>query len=198
MIGIILSFFAAIFEALLNTVVYKFKANVKPLTMGFGQLLFIFPFALVMLLFFYEIPVLSSMAIIYISIFGFINVLGRILYIKAVHLSGLAKTVPFLSFTPIFLIIYGFFDPTERLSLYSIAGVAMIIGGAFIISMNKHANNAGGILKFITKERGTQLALLTALVYAFTSLIARKAQLEIGPENKIFFFYIAMVIQTII
>jgi len=194
LVGILLGLFSALNEASLNTVVNSYKAKYSAILMGFAQLLLLLPFT-VAALFFIELPAFSWSLFLYLGIFALLNVLGRVLYIKSIHLSGLAKTVPFLSFTPIFLIFVGLVVLGEVPSVFGLAGILLIVIGAYVISCNKVGESLIQVLKNIGREKGTLLIILTAFIWSLTSSFGKKAVLL---SSSPFFFVMAINLQFIL
>jgi len=193
-IGIFLGLFSALSEASLNTVVNKYKASYSPVLMGFAQLLFLLPVTLVMALII-PWPKFNWQLVIFLGIFCLLNVVGRILYIKSIHLSGLSKTVPFLSFTPVFLILSGFIILGEVPNLFGMIGLVLIVCGSYVLTCNKFGESFFAAIRNVKNEKGVLLAIATAFVWSLTSSFGKKAVMLSSP---IFFFVMAINIQFIL
>lgn len=99
-----------------------------------------------------------------------LNVVAIILLMKALKIGELSLTMPFLSFTPIFLILTSNLMLGELPGTTGIYGIILVVGGAYFLEMKKGAGISGPFRAFL-KNRGSQLVLLVASIYAITSNI---------------------------
>jgi drug/metabolite transporter (DMT)-like permease len=100
--------------------------------------------------------------------------LGAILlYYKALRISPLSLTLPFLSVTPVFLIVISFVLVGQGVSALGGAGIALIGLGGY--TLNLSALRAGFLEPFraIARERGSLYMLMIALVYSITSALGK-------------------------
>jgi uncharacterized membrane protein len=97
------------------------------------------------------------------------------LYIKALKLSPLSLTLPFLSLTPLFLIFSSYFINNETIPLQGIAGIILISTGGYIL--NVHSARLGILepLRAICREKGSMLMIAVALIYSITSSLGKVA-----------------------
>ena len=193
-LGILLGLFSALSEASLNTVINKYKASYSPVLMGFAQLLFLVPVTIIISLII-PWPEFSWQLVIFLGIFCILNVVGRILYIKSIHLSGLSKTVPFLSFTPVFLILTGFIILGETPNLFGLSGLILIVGGSYVLTCNRFGESVFTAIRNIKNEKGVLLAIATAFVWSITSSFGKKTVMLSSP---VFFFVMAINIQFVL
>jgi uncharacterized membrane protein len=100
--------------------------------------------------------------------------LGAImLYYKALRISPLSLTLPFLSVTPVFLIVISFVLVGQGVSVMGGAGIALIALGGY--TLNLSALRAGFLEPFraIARERGSLYMLVIALIYSMTSALGK-------------------------
>ncbi len=97
-----------------------------------------------------------------------LNVIALVLLMKALSIGELSRTMPFLSFTPIFLIFTSNLMLGEFPSLVGILGIILIVGGTYFLEMKKGEGASGPFRAFI-KNKGGQLVLLVAFIYAISS-----------------------------
>lgn len=109
-----------------------------------------------------------------------LNVIGIVLLMKALSIGELSLTLPFLSFTPIFLILTSNLMLGESTGLMGIAGIVLIVAGTYVLEMRKEKGIAGPFRAFL-KNRGGQLVLLVALIYAITSNLDKAAVQNSNP-----------------
>lgn len=97
-----------------------------------------------------------------------LGVIALILMMKALSIGELSRTVPFLSFTPAFLILTSNLMLGELPNLTGFCGIFLITGGAYMLEATKGGGILGPFWSF-SKNKGGQLALLVAFIYAITS-----------------------------
>ena len=127
------------------------------------------------LFFFIEIPKLSPDFFSVVAILVPIEISAIILYINAISISPLSATLPFLAFTPLFVTVTGYLVLGETISLFGLAGIALIVIGAYLINIH---TIKGGIMRplvSIYRERGSLVMLGVALLYSMTSVLGKKA-----------------------
>ena len=65
-----------------------------------------------------------------------INLLAYVLYLYAIRLSPISLAVPFLSFTPVFMILTGLLILGESINLWGGLGIFLIMAGSYILNLN--------------------------------------------------------------
>lgn len=111
-----------------------------------------------------------------------LELLGIVLYLAAIRDSPLALTVPYLAFTPAFMVLTGYVLLGEALSLQGLMGIALIVIGAY--SLNAQHWRRDGLLaplRAIGRERGSRLMLVAALIYSLTSVMGKAAMQHVPP-----------------
>lgn len=99
---------------------------------------------------------------------GGLNVVGTLLYVKALQHSDLSIVVPLLSFTPAFLLITSPLILQEIPSLLGVVGVLLVTIGAYTLQIDKK-NKGDGVLKpvkALLREKGAQYMLVVAVIYS--------------------------------
>lgn len=119
-----------------------------------------------------------------------INIVAYILYLYAIKLSPLSLTVPFLAFTPVFMILTGFFVLNEKINIWGGLGVGFIVLGSYILNFKKIQY---GLLKpfaALLHEKGSWMMLIVALVFSFAAVIGKKAMLHSSPLYFSYYFFL--------
>jgi drug/metabolite transporter (DMT)-like permease len=144
------------------------------------RLLFCLP-VLVPGLFFITIPSLDMPFFVAFVVALPLEILAIILYIKALRLSPLSLTLPFLSLTPLFLIIFSYVILREPVTLRGGIGIIFIAMGGYIL--NIHTLNKGVFepIKAILRERGSVYMIIVAFIYSFTSSLGKVAVVHSSP-----------------
>lgn len=151
-------------------------------TIAWIRLLFSAPYFLLSFLFI-EIPVINITFWISILILLPLEIFSTILYIKALKVSPLSLTIPFLSFTPLFLIATSFLILGETPSAPGVIGIILIAFGAYTLNIHtlKRPSDLLEPLRAIVKEKGSVYMILVAFIYSITSNLGKLAILHSSP-----------------
>ena len=82
-----------------------------------------------------------------------LEILSIVLYIKALRLSPLSLTLPFLALTPVFLIFVSYLILGEKVSLWGGMGIFLIALGGYTLNIQKIKAGIGEPLRAITKGK---------------------------------------------
>ena len=121
-----------------------------------------------------------------------LEVVTVILYIKALKLSPLSLTLPFLSLTPFFLILNSYLILGEKVSFPGAVGILLIVFGSYLLNIAEADKGIFEPLKAIKREKGSVLMICVALIYSFTSSFGKMA---IEHSSPLFFgitYFIAL------
>jgi len=121
-----------------------------------------------------------------------LEIIATLLYTKAIEVSPLSLTMPFLALTPFYLLLTSFLILGERPSASGAAGVCLLGAGAYLL--NVHSMKEGGVFapfRAIYREKGSMMMMVVAAIYALTSDLGKLAMLHSSPY---FFgpFYVAV------
>jgi drug/metabolite transporter (DMT)-like permease len=122
-----------------------------------------------------------------------LEIVAIVLYIKALRVSPLSLTLPFLSLTPLFLIIVSYLILGERVSLQGGLGIGFITAGSYTLNIHKLRKGIFEPFKTIVKEKGSVLMICVALIYSVTSSLGKMA---IEHSSPLFFgvtYFLAIV-----
>jgi drug/metabolite transporter (DMT)-like permease len=123
-----------------------------------------------------------------------LEITAILLYYKALRLSPLSLSLPFLSLTPVFLILFSLIIVGEPVSAAGAAGIGLIALGGY--TLNLSALRTGFLAPFtaVVKERGSLFMLLVALIFSVTSALGK---LAIDHSSPAFFgaaYFAALVV----
>lgn len=107
-----------------------------------------------------------------------------ILYIKALKLSPLSLTLPFLALTPVFLIAVSYITLGEQVSVTGAAGIVLLAAGGYLLNLRAAKKGIFEPFKEIGRERGSLLMIGVACLYSFTSSMGK---LAIEHSSPLFF-----------
>lgn len=117
-----------------------------------------------------------------------------VLYVKALKISPLSLSLPFLALTPVFLIGVSFFVLGEKVTAQGAAGILMIAAGGYALNLSGFRNGFLGPVRAILREKGSLLMIGVAFLYSITSSMGKKA---IGHSSPVFFgasYFIALAV----
>ncbi len=126
-----------------------------------------------------------------------LNMVAYILYLYAIKLSPISLSVPFLAFTPVFMILTGFITLGETVTLWGGLGTGLIVIGGYVLNFSKAEE---GILKPVAAlvyEKGSWLMLIVAFLFAFAAVIGKKAILHSSPLFFSYFFFMIFNLITL-
>jgi len=144
------------------------------------RLVFSLPLLVVIFLF---IPVPELDKEFYVAFFLSLplEILSIVLYIKALRISPLSLTLPFLALTPVFLILVSYVILGEEVSFWGGIGILLIASGSYTLNISKIKEGILEPLKAITKEKGSVLMIAVALIYSLTSSLGKMAIRHSSP-----------------
>ncbi|MFB6246357.1 MAG: DMT family transporter [Candidatus Pacearchaeota archaeon] len=87
-----------------------------------------------------------------------------------------SRSLPMLSFTPIFVLLTGFLFLGEKPSVLGALGILVIVAGAYWLSYGDHQGILGPF-KALYYEKGPRYMLFTALLFSFLGVFWKKAVL---------------------
>jgi uncharacterized membrane protein len=175
-----LSLLAAFSLATSDALTKRFFSNLPPLMMGLARLGYAVPWLLAAL---FVIPwIVPDMTFWFCIAIGLpMEALAFYCYMKALKVSPLSLTVPFLAFTPGFIILTGWIILGEEISPGGFCGIILIIVGAYFLNLSKTRDGLLDPLMAIFREAGSRLMLLVSFLYAFTSTIGKLAIIHSNP-----------------
>ncbi len=130
------------------------------------------------------------------SIYLLVDVLlvsiANVLYFKALQVSPLSLCIPFLAFTPIFLIPTGFVMLGELPPAAKLLGVALVVIGSVSIHRRLFAVGWSAPFKAVVQEKGSRYMLIVAFIFSITNPLEKKLVLISGVYTQAFAFGIGL------
>lgn len=111
------------------------------------------------------------------------EILAMWLYMKAIRESPLYLTLPYLAFTPVFVVLTGFLLLGERVSLQGWLGILIIVTGAYLLNLAPGTSPGWWLapLRAIAYARGSRLMLAVAALYSLTAVMGKGALQYTSP-----------------
>jgi len=110
-----------------------------------------------------------------------LEVAATILYVKALRSSPINLTVPFLSLTPLYLILFSWLMLGEKISIKSGIGIFLIAFGSYVLNIKKLDKGFFEPFKAIAKERGSLYMIIISILYSFTSVFGKMGVTHSSP-----------------
>jgi drug/metabolite transporter (DMT)-like permease len=175
----------------------KFFGRFSPYDMAVASSIYSLPF-LVVYIFFIPIPQLDSVFWWVASVLIPLDTFAFYLYMKAIKLSPLSLSIPFLSFTPVFMILTGFIVLGEVPNSWGIIGIGFVVAGSYLLNVTQLKYGCFAPLRAILREPGSILMLVVAFIYSFLAVLGKKAIQHSSPLFFGFFYLAALDITTLI
>ena len=145
--------------------------------------------------FFIPIPHLDKTFWLSVLVLLPLEIAALILYVKAIKLSPLSLTIPYMALSPVFIIIIAFSLLGELPDKSGFAGIFLITVGAYLLNAKASSLGLLGPIKAIAKEKGSVLMIIVAVIYSITATIGKIAVQHSSP---IFFGFFYPMLLTIV
>jgi drug/metabolite transporter (DMT)-like permease len=170
----------------------KFFSHKSLYEMATYPLLYCLPLLLVAILF-VEVPPLDvTFAWCYAASLP-LNGVAIMLYMRAIRTSPLSLTLPFLAFTPVFMILTGYLVLGERPGPLGVAGILVICLGGYILNIDPDAGrgrrSVWAPIRAVAREPGSWTMLIVAFIYSFAAVVGKKAILHSSPLFFTLYFF---------
>jgi drug/metabolite transporter (DMT)-like permease len=122
-----------------------------------------------------------------------LEVLAFICYMRAIKVSPLSLSLPFLAFTPIFVILTGRILLGEQISTAGFAGIMLIVIGSYLLNLSRARTGLLGPLQAVFREPGSRLMLFVSLLYSMTASLGKLAITHSSPSffAIVYYFFFA-------
>ncbi|MGH9936301.1 MAG: hypothetical protein ACREAM_08645, partial [Blastocatellia bacterium] len=107
--------------------------------------------------------------LIYLTIDVALVSCATLLYYRAVQISPLSLCMPFIAFTPVFLIPTGYALLGELPSTVKLVGVALVVTGSLAMHRQLFAVGWAEPIKAIVREPGSRYMLMVAFIFSLTN-----------------------------
>ena len=180
MLWFFLSLMTALSVATHDTWVKKYFSGLSTYEMLAYPLIYSLPL-LVVVIPFIPVPPLDAVFLRAFLISLPINAVGFFLHIRAVQVSPLSLTLPYLSFTPVFMILTGSLVLAEMPNAWGIIGIIVICAGGYILNLEPGKNSALAPLKAVFRETGSWMMLIVAFIYSLGAVFGKQAIMHSSP-----------------
>lgn len=118
---------------------------------------------------------------------GTINVLATLLLMQALKSGDLSLTIPYLGFSPVFLVVTSYLILGETTSAAGLAGIMLVAAGAVTLQWQNGQGLKGSYKNFLA-NRSSQIALLVSFLYSISTNFDK-----LGVKNSGVIVYPAML-----
>lgn len=127
------------------------------------------PFLLAILMFTGSMPTLGPQYLPALVLGGTLNVLALFQFMRALQASDMSLAIPFISFTPIFLLITSPLLVNDVPKIQDITGILCIVAGTYILHLQSTQQGWLTPLWALISQPGPRRMLSVALIYSFSS-----------------------------
>jgi drug/metabolite transporter (DMT)-like permease len=115
-----------------------------------------------------------------------------ILYMKALKISPMSLTLPFLALTPVFLIVVPSILLGERVTLSGAAGILLIAAGGYTLNIKDFRKGLLEPFAAVGRERGALYMMAVAVIYSFTATLCKKVIIHSAPVFAALAYYVLL------
>lgn len=109
------------------------------------------------------------------------NLAANFLFLRAVQISPLSLTIPYLAFTPVFTAISALIFIGQIPSAAGAVGILIVCLGAFFLNRGDDGGGLLAPLKALWTERGSLFMLIVALIWSITPILDKSAADQTSP-----------------
>jgi len=164
-----LALLAAISESLKDLFSKQGLRSVSPQLAALAACAVPIPLLLTIVLFTDSVPLLGPRYGWALLIGGTLNVLAMFQFMRALQASDMSLAVPFVSFTPIFLLITSPLMVGDVPTTQDIAGIMCIVAGAYVLHIQAVHHGLLAPLLEVFRQPGPRRMLSVAFIYSLTS-----------------------------
>jgi len=154
--------------------------DISDLANTYIRFLYSMPFFL-LLWFFIDVPSLDTTFWLAAGTQLPLEITAWIFYLRAIRVSPLSLTVPFLGLTPVFLLIVPWILMGETVSFMGGIGVILVAVGIYVLNVNQSSRGIFGPLKAVWHEPGSILMIIVAILFSFTATLGKIAITHSSP-----------------
>ena len=177
---LIFSLLTALAVASQDAWVKKFFSHLSSFEMSAFPLIFSLPL-FCLGLFFITVPPLNGTFLWSFLVSIPLNAVAFLLYMAAIRQSPLSLTLPYLAFTPVFMIATGLLFLDEMPNSYGIAGIMSICIGSYVLNLEPGKYSFLAPIKAVFEVTGSWIMLIVAFLFSFAAVIGKVAIVNSSP-----------------
>lgn len=180
MMWLSLSLAAAFTSATADALNKRYFSHLGAYEMASVRLVYTLPW-LALALVFIPVPRLDGLYFVSLACGLPLELLAVVLYMKAIKVSPLSLTLPFLAFTPAFMILTGRLILGETLTGNGILGIGAIVIGSYCLNLSGIRIGLLEPVRAVFREKGSLLMLAVSFIYSLTSTIGKLGIMHSSP-----------------
>ena len=181
MIWLGLALVAALSESLKDLFSKQGLSHVQPHIAALAASALAFPMLIGFFFLNQEIPPIGNQFWIALIVGGTLNVVAIIQLMRAIQGSDLSLTIPFITFTPIFLLLTSPILVGEFPSALAVFGILFIVMGAYTLQIQEVHRGYFAPFSAILNEKGPRRMLSVAFIYSLTANFDKIGVLNSSP-----------------
>ncbi|WP_020503105.1 EamA family transporter [Lamprocystis purpurea] len=116
-----------------------------------------------------------------------LELLAMLFYMKSIRDHPLSLTLPYLAFTPVFVMGIAWVLLGEAVTLQGAGGVFLVVAGAWLLNGERAQaqdwRSWGEPFRAVVEQPGSRMMLATAAIFALTSTMGKGAMQYMAPEQ---------------
>jgi drug/metabolite transporter (DMT)-like permease len=180
MLWLILSLFTALAVSSHDAWVKKFFSDLNPYEMAAYPIFYSIPLFIISLFFIRTPPLDNAFYWFFLANLP-LNGVSFVVYMKAIKVSPLSLTVPYLAFTPVFMIATGYLFLDEIPNLWGVLGIMTICFGSYILNLEPGGGSIYAPFKAFISETGSWLMIIVAFLYSIAAVVGKGGILHSSP-----------------
>ena len=181
MTWLVLALLAALCESLKDLFSKQGLYHVPPYIAALAASASAFPILMGTFFLTQQIPPLGEKFFVALTVSGLLNIVAILVFMKAIQDSDLSLTIPFITFTPLFLLITAPFLVGEFPAPLGNLGILLIVGGSYTLQIQEVHRGYLAPFTAILKEKGPRRMLSVAFIYSLTSNFDKIGVLNSSP-----------------
>jgi drug/metabolite transporter (DMT)-like permease len=110
-----------------------------------------------------------------------LNGISFVLYMQAIKRSPLSLTLPYLAFTPVFMILTGSLLLNELPNSWGVVGILTTCIGSYILNLDAKQRRLTAPIRAVFKESGSWMMLIVAFIFSIAAVVGKKGILHSSP-----------------
>jgi len=132
-------------------------------------------------LFFVPVPYIREGFLVSLFIGAVLNLLARLVFLKAIKGADLSLVAPLLSFSPAFLMLTMPFISSETPTLYGLVGLGMMVIGSCVLTIRKGGAGYRASIRNLLLQRWARMGLVVAVIWGMAGLVDKAGIYESSP-----------------
>jgi drug/metabolite transporter (DMT)-like permease len=132
--------------------------------------------------------------LIYLTIDVVLIGFAQILLMRALQISPMSLCIPFMAFTPVFLIPTSFIVNGEMPPWFKLLGVGLIVVGSLAMHRKLFSEGWTAPIKVVIREKGSRYILLVAFILSLTNPIEKRLVTMSDPATNAFSYCVGLVL----